>query len=874
MGEGANQQGAALPWARRLGAVAAVFLVLALFSGLARAGSDAPPERIVVAIDDTYPPYIFRDDAGQVQGILKDLWMLWSERSGIAVDIVATDWAEAQRLMAAGRADVIDTMFRTEPRERLYAFSAPYATIDVSLFFHQDLSGIVDAASLKGFTVGAKDGDACVDWLSRQGVADIRPYPSYEAIIDALAARETLVACIDKPPALYLMYKIGVQDVLRHSEPLYSGQFHWAVARDRPNLLALVRQGFDRISPRERQVIEERWFGFSLNDRVRAEVVRELAKYVLAGLGVAALLLAWNWLLRRQVARKTRSLSRALDELAESESRFRTIFDNVNDAIFIHEIGSGRLLLVNRRMREMYRVPADVPVQAIALDRISDGAPPYAFPEALGWMWAAEAGQAQQFEWLARTWDGELFWAEVAIRRANLGDGQDRLLVVARDISERKQAQARVEFLAHHDPLTELPNRVLLRDRVDQAITLAEREKRRVALMFLDLDHFKTVNDSLGHVAGDRLLKDIAQRLRHCMRESDTIARLGGDEFIVVLGSIRDADGVVEVAEKILTAVAQPVMLGEREVASSLSIGIALYPDDGDDFDTLLKKADAAMYHAKQGGRSAYRFFAARMNVDALAHLTVRSGLHRALERGEFQLYYQPQVGLECGRVIGAEALIRWNHPERGLVSPAEFIPVAEECGLIVPMGDWVLREACRQAALWQAQGHHLTVAVNLSALQFRRGDLEQAVKGALAESGLDPARLELELTESIMIQDHQTVLEVARRLGALGVQLSIDDFGTGYSSLAYLKRFAVDKLKVDQSFVKDIQTDSENAAITRAIIQMAHSLNLTVIAEGVEEEEAAAFLRQHGCDQAQGYLYGRPMTAQRFEKAVLEAPE
>jgi EAL domain-containing protein (putative c-di-GMP-specific phosphodiesterase class I) len=315
-----------------------------------------------------------------------------------------------------------------------------------------------------------------------------------------------------------------------------------------------------------------------------------------------------------------------------------------------------------------------------------------------------------------------------------------------------------------------------------------------------------------------------------------------------------------------------PLFIDDQDINSSLSMGIALYPDDGDDFDTLLKKADTAMYHAKQSGRSTYRFFAARMNAEAVAHLALRSGLHRALERSEFELHYQPQVSLKGGTLIGVEALIRWNHPEGGLVLPGEFIPVAEDSGLIVPMGDWVLRQACRQAALWQAQGHKLTMAVNLSALQFRRGDLEKAVGEALAESGLDPAALELELTESIMIQDHEAVMDMARRLGRMGVQLSIDDFGTGYSSMAYLKRFAVDKLKIDQSFIKDVHTDNDSAAITRAIIQMAHSLNLTVIAEGVEDEAAGAFLRDHGCDQAQGYLYGRPMTALRFERTVLDA--
>ncbi|MCA1907768.1 MAG: EAL domain-containing protein [Magnetospirillum sp.] len=850
----------------------AALLVLLVTPAPGWAQAPHVPDRLTIAIDDNYPPYVFRDDAGNVQGILPDLWRLWSERTGIAVDIRAMDWSAAQALMAQGQADVIDTIFRTEAREKLYSFSAPYATIDVPLFFHKDLSGIVDARSARGFTVGAKDGDACVDWLRRQGIDSIRPYPSYEDVVAATAAKEVLVACVDLPPALYLMYKSGVQDLLRHTEPLYSGQFHWAVSNTRPDLMRLIQDGFDRITPRERQVIDERWFGFSLSGRVQAEMVRASLKYVAAALGLAGLLLAWNWTLRRQVGRKTASLRQAMDELAESEGRFRTIFENVNDAIFIHEKGSGQLLMVNRRMREMYRVPQDLPLDSITFDRICEGNPPYSWVDAVEWMRAATY-HPQQFEWLARTWDGELFWVEVSIRRASLAEGQERLLVVVRDISDRKLAQARLEFMAHHDPLTELPNRVLLRDRVAQAITLAEREKRRVALVFLDLDHFKTVNDSLGHMAGDRLLKDVAGRLRGVMRESDTVARLGGDEFVVVLNHVRDGDAVADVAEKIMKAMEAPAYVDDQEITTSVSMGIALYPDDGEDFDTLLKKADSAMYHAKQGGRSGYRFFAARMNADAMAHLNLRSGLHRALERGEFQLYYQPQVDLRDGRLLGAEALIRWNHPERGLVSPAEFIPVAEDSGLIVPMGEWVLREACRQAALWQSHGRRLNVAVNLSPLQFRRGDLEGGVRRALSDSGLDPMLLELELTESILIQDHQTVMEVARHLGEAGVQLSIDDFGTGYSSLAYLKRFQVDKLKIDQSFVRGVQGDTENAAITRAIIQMAHSLNLLVIAEGVEEDEAAQFLRGQGCDHAQGYLFGRPMTAQRFEKLLLETP-
>ena len=445
-----------------------------------------------------------------------------------------------------------------------------------------------------------------------------------------------------------------------------------------------------------------------------------------------------------------------------------------------------------------------------------------------------------------------------------------RLFGVIQDITERKATEAQVEYLAYHDQLTGLPNRVLVRDRFEQAVAYATRNAGKVALLFLDLDHFKTINDALGHVVGDALLKEVAARLQLCVRDTDTISRQGGDEFLIVLSDVHDAESIAAFSGKMLEQLCQPFRIDAHDLSTSVSIGATIYPDDGTDFNTLLKKAETAMYHAKEAGRNACYFFNPQMNLEADERLDMRNRLSLALERSEFVVHYQPQVDLGSGALTGAEALLRWNQPELGLIPPGRFIPVAEDSGLIVPIGEWVLREACRQAVKWQKSGlSDFTMAVNLSAVQFKRGDLEQIVIAALTESGLEPPFLELELTESILIRDTENVLQTVRRLKLLGVKLSIDDFGTGYSSLAYLSRFAVDKVKIDQSFVRGLTTSSGDAAIVRAIIQMARSMGLRTIAEGVEEQHLYDYLRAQHCDEAQGYHIGHPMPAEQFAAYV-----
>jgi diguanylate cyclase (GGDEF)-like protein/PAS domain S-box-containing protein len=463
-------------------------------------------------------------------------------------------------------------------------------------------------------------------------------------------------------------------------------------------------------------------------------------------------------------------------------------------------------------------------------------------------------------------------WLELSYRVAKVEHVCYGVLV-GRDFTEHKVAQDRIKFLVHHDVLTGLPNVLLVQDRLQQAISLADRNHEKLALMVVDLDRFKTVNDTLGHRVGDQVLIAAANRLRECLQDTDTLCRQGGDEFLILLPNLDDPDARVIFLSKLMLGFLTPFRVDEKELTMTVSVGVSMYPDDGADFDTMLKKADMAMYRAKHDGGNTYRFFNQEMNEEAQERLVMHVGLRQALEKGEFVLHYQPQIELAGGRLVGVEALIRWNHPELGLVPPARFIPAAEENGLIVPMGAWVLHEACRQAVQFQNAGlSGLIVAVNLSALQFKRGDIAQSVRLALEESGLAPELLELELTESILIGDTERVLSTVMGLKEMGVKLSIDDFGTGYSSLAYLKRFKVDKLKIDQSFIRDLAQDVEDEAIVRAVIQMAHSLGLQTVAEGVETKEVLDRLRLYHCDEIQGYFISRPIPATEFVAAYAPA--
>jgi len=467
--------------------------------------------------------------------------------------------------------------------------------------------------------------------------------------------------------------------------------------------------------------------------------------------------------------------------------------------------------------------------------------------------------------------DGSRYWSDLHISPVRNDAGAvTHYIGVHSDITDAKTHQDELVRQANHDSLTGLPNRNLLWDRIDGACARAQRYGSFVAIAFLDLDNFKLVNDSLGHTVGDHLLCAVAARLQGALRATDTVARQGGDEFVLVLSDQKSEQSVSAELQRIVASFSKAFAVDGKDVFITASVGVALYPQDAKDPETLMKSAELAMYRTKEAGRNSYQLFTLEMQTSVTERLALEGMLRRALERGEFSLHYQPQVDLRTNLVFGCEALLRWNQPNLGMIAPAKFIPLAEETGMIVQIGEWIVRTACLQNKAWQDAGlPAVSVAVNISARQFREKNLLPAVAKILAETGLSPAQLELEVTESVIMHDEERVIADLRTFRDMGIKLSVDDFGTGYSSLSYLKRFPVDRLKIDQSFVRDITSDADDAAIAQAVITLGHTLNLRVIAEGVETPEQLAFLRRHQCDEIQGYLFGKPMPAEEFGKLL-----
>ncbi len=561
---------------------------------------------------------------------------------------------------------------------------------------------------------------------------------------------------------------------------------------------------------------------------------------------------------------------RAEEEQRKTLSLLSATLESTTDGILVVDRG-GKITSFNQKFVEMWKIPKEIIVdrddeKAIAhvLDQLID---PEGFLVKVRELYSKP--DAESFDVL-KFKDGKVF--ERYAKPQRIGAECVGRVWSFRDVTVRIHSEEQLNFLATHDALTRLPNRILLIDRLGQTMSRVRWQKRLVAVMFLDLDRFKVINDTLGHTVGDLLLKAVSERLTASVRSGDTVARLGGDEFIIILADIGQAEDVARVAEKILNSLSKPFNLAGREFFITTSIGISLYPDDGEQPETLLKNADTAMYRAKEQGRNNYQHYSAAMNASAFERLMIETSLRQALERREFLLYYQPQVDLATWQIVGIEALIRWNHPTMGLVSPAKFIPLAEETGLIIPIGEWVLRTACSQNKAWQSAGFPpIRVSVNVSGFQFQQPDLIDRLRRVLDDSDLAPHFLEMELTESILMKNEEKMIATIGTLHEMGVNISIDDFGTGYSSLSYLKRFAINNLKIDQSFVRDITTSPDDAAIVAAIITLAHSLKLKVIAEAVETDDQLESLRTLQCDYMQGYLYSRPVPAEEMTKLLKE---
>ena len=558
--------------------------------------------------------------------------------------------------------------------------------------------------------------------------------------------------------------------------------------------------------------------------------------------------------------------------LRESEERFRVAFNQAAVGL-AHVRPDGRWLMVNNKLCEIVGYSRSE-LLSMAFQDITH-------PEDLIVDWALgrrmTAGEIDENtrEKRYRHRNGCYIWVNLTSSMVRDANGQPKYYsTVVEDISRRKQIEEELLHLANHDALTSLPNRSLLLDRLSQALVFAGRSAGQVAVMLIDLDRFKNINDSLGHDAGDKIIMEIGRRLSSSVRTGDTIARLGGDEFVVIRPDVVRADAVAVLAQQILEALARPMTIQGHEFYPTGSIGISMFPKDGHDSQTLLKNADTAMYRAKDAGRNNFQFYAHEMNARALDRIKMESGLRHALERAEFALHYQPQMDIVTGRIIGLEALLRWVPPGQDPVFPSDFIPIAEETGLIVPVGEWVLRTACAQRKAWHDAGQFLSarMAVNLSARQFKQQDIVKMVSTVLEQTACAPEWLELEITESVIMEDPEAAAQTLRRLSDMGVRLSIDDFGTGYSSLSYLKRFPIDSLKIDRSFVRDITTDVDDAAIVKAVIALARSLKLTVIAEGVETVEQLGFLREQQCHQVQGYYLSRPLALEGLERLPMES--
>lgn len=566
---------------------------------------------------------------------------------------------------------------------------------------------------------------------------------------------------------------------------------------------------------------------------------------------------------RLSVCREITEQKNLLEVLFGKETcfKFKDLVDNSPNNIAWYD-AECKIVYLNKQIQRYF----DVPIESLIGKEITVDAFGEMYAEYIEKLWSViQSGKSIEYDQTFRFRGEELIHHMQLVPEFNKFGKVASVIAIGRDISVQKKAERKIEFLAYHDHLTELPNRIRAQLEVENAIHKTQYDSTRMAILFIDVDDFQTVNDSFGHAVGDKLLQSVARRLQSNLRDNDMLSRHSGDEFLIILNHVHSNDAIASICERIVESFQIPLEVETHFLSSSVSIGVCVYPHEGEDFDALVRKADIAMHKAKELGKNTFCFFEASMNEETTEYFHALNGMKQAMANQEFVLHYQPQIDIKNRKLMGAEALIRWVHPTQGMVLPSRFIPIAENSGLIIKIGEWVIKEACKQAMLWHAQGVKIVVAVNISTVQFKRGNLEEIVKEALESSGLLPEYFELELTESVMMCDTEKIRTTIQNLKALGVKLSIDDFGTGYSSLSYLKKFAVDKLKIDQSFIKNLLGNPEDAAIVKAVIQMAKSLNLRTIAEGVEDGETLMVLDGHGCDEVQGYHFAKPMPVEEF---------
>jgi diguanylate cyclase (GGDEF)-like protein/PAS domain S-box-containing protein len=699
-----------------------------------------------------------------------------------------------------------------------------------------------------------------------------------EQLINELVELKAKIAHLEKSENERVIMESGITEVLEVLKKISAGDPSVRVAEtSNSELIARLKQQVNATAE-EIGILVDQSHEFAINLAEHFDVLNRVSKRDLNARVLGESCNELSESLKKVTNDMIESISRAEEALKESEEKYGSLFKNSNDAILLYDL-EGNIIDFNQKVLDQFRYDKS----EIASLKISDlhvtedlEASERAFKKLLG-----DAFVNCEINFKSK--DGEVFPAEVSSSLFEIG-GKKVIQSIVRDITHRKRAVDQIVYMAYHDTLTKLPNRLLLKDRLKQALASAKQYNRLVATLFLDLDNFKHTNDTLGHDVGDLLLQEVSDRLVKYIRESDsiarvdnidietTVARLGGDEFTILLTEIRDAQDAARVAQRILELFKQPFNIKKHKIFITTSIGISLYPYDGDDVDTMLKNADTAMYHAKNLGRNNYQFYKQSMNVAILQRFDLENKLRRALEQREFELYYQPQVEICSSHVVGMEALIRWMHPELGILRPSTFLHLAEETGLIIPISEWMLYQACSRNRAWQNAGFPpVRVAVNISGIHFRQKNFIETVQKILQDTDLEPQYLELELTEKILMQEAEMVMHTLKSLKSLGIRFSIDHFGTGYSSLSYLKRFSADSLKIDRSFVKDLIMHPDDNSLIKAIIALARNLNMKVVAEGVETEQQLAFLSEQGTGVAQGSLFCPPLPADSLTNILQE---
>jgi diguanylate cyclase (GGDEF)-like protein/PAS domain S-box-containing protein len=829
-----------------------------------------------------FPPYEYLDAEGQPQGLNVEMVRLLAQQAGVAVTFRLGRWNEVIGAFERGQADLM-SLAHSEWRVQRYDYLVQTWTLHRTFLMRAGRERYPQSLEeLRDEIVACEERGQLHEALLRLPPAQrplIKAVANHLDAVRLLQHGEATVAVGSGLTLRHFARELGLRDVV--DVTVASFPYYLAVRKGRAAQFDFLKRAFERVRETNAyHAVVERSLLPVERPRGLLDDGRYFAGVALALVAIAGGSMLWNRSLRLKVQRRTRELDGTLRQkdrlttaLVETEARFRGMIDSLSLGVIQHT-PDGAVLFANPCALATLGVTTgqlhERGWQAVIAGAVSeDGA--VLSPEAEPLQRAIVTRQPQRGLVIGILKGGsERVWLLLSVEPELEAGGELRgLLTTFSDVSERKRSQEQIRHLAYHDSLTGLPNRELLLDRLTMAVAHAKRHKTGLALAFIDLDQFKVINDSLGHSIGDQLLQATAQRIRSCLRQEDTVARLGGDEFTALLAGVSSAELATRIAEKVQHAIKQPLPVDGRELSISASIGIGLFPNDGEDAESLLKNADTAMYRAKELGRDQWQVYTAALGHRVLSHLDLEARLRKTLQQGGLLLHYQPFVDLKSGALLGVEALLRWKDPERGMIPPDEFIPMAEVTGLIGQVSAWVLRTACAEhAAFAPSGGPPLQLAVNLSARQFQRGEVVDQVRAILQETRLPPAQLTLEITETVAMQDHARTIDTLQELRALGVRLSIDDFGTGYSSLSYLRRFPIDTLKLDRSFVRDVVTDRSAGAIVSAVIAVAHELKLRLVAEGVENAEQLVFLKRQDCDAAQGYLLARPVPAAELASA------